>query len=58
LEGLGVNKYVYLKAIGLEGVDSIHLAQGRDKWWTVVSKVMNLLVPRNAAYFMTQLEKY
>jgi hypothetical protein len=33
-----------LREIGLEGVDWIRLAQDRDRWWAVVSAVMNLLV--------------
>jgi hypothetical protein len=31
--------------IGWEGVEWIHLAQGRDQWWAVVNTVTNLLVP-------------
>jgi hypothetical protein len=30
--------------IGWEGVDWIHLAQDRDKWWALVNTVMNLPV--------------
>jgi hypothetical protein len=33
-----------LKEIGFEGVDWIHLAQGRDKWWALVNTVINLRV--------------
>jgi hypothetical protein len=38
-----------LGEIGLGGVDWIQLAQDRDRWWAVVSAVMNLqvLVPRS-----------
>jgi hypothetical protein len=38
-----------LKEIGLEGADSIRLAQDRDWWRAVVSAVMNLrvLAPRS-----------
>jgi hypothetical protein len=38
-----------LKEIGLEGVDWIRLAQDIDRWWAVVSAVMNLrvLAPRS-----------
>jgi hypothetical protein len=38
-----------LREIGLEGVDWIRLAQDRDRWWAVVSAVMNLrvLAPRS-----------
>jgi hypothetical protein len=30
--------------IGWEGVDWIHLAQGRDQWQTLANTVMNLQV--------------
>jgi hypothetical protein len=33
-----------LREIGWGGVEWIHLAQDRDRWWAVVSAVMNLLV--------------
>jgi hypothetical protein len=38
-----------LREIGLGGVDCIQLAQDRDRWWAVVSTVMNLsvLAPRS-----------
>jgi hypothetical protein len=38
-----------LREIGLGGVDWIRQAQDRDRWWAVVSAVMNLrvLVPRS-----------
>jgi len=29
----------------MEGMESIDLAQGRDRWWTLVSVVMNFRVP-------------
>jgi hypothetical protein len=37
------------REIGLGGVDCIRLAQDRDRWWAVVSAVMNLrvLAPRS-----------
>jgi hypothetical protein len=28
-----------------EGVDWMHLAQGRDQWWAVLNAVMNFRVP-------------
>jgi hypothetical protein len=31
--------------IGLEGVDWIHLALERDRWWDLLSAVINLRVP-------------
>jgi hypothetical protein len=33
------------REVGREGVDWIHVAQGRDQWWALVNTVMNLLVP-------------
>jgi hypothetical protein len=38
-----------LREIGLWGVDWIRLARDRDRWWAVVSAVMNLrvLAPRS-----------
>ena len=27
------------------GIDWIHLAQDRDRWWALVNAIMNLLVP-------------
>jgi hypothetical protein len=33
-----------LKVRGWEGVDWLNLAQDRDKWWSFVSRVMNLQV--------------
>jgi hypothetical protein len=38
-----------LREIGLGGMDWIQLAQDRDRWWAVVSAVMNLrvLAPRS-----------
>jgi hypothetical protein len=39
------NIKVYLREIGWEGVDWMHLAQDRDQWCAVVNTVMNLWVP-------------
>jgi hypothetical protein len=38
-----------LRKIGLGSVDWIRLAEDRDRWWAVVSEVMNLrvLAPRS-----------
>jgi hypothetical protein len=38
-----------IREIGLGGVDWIRLSQDRDRWWAVVSAVMNLrvLTPRS-----------
>jgi hypothetical protein len=34
-----------LKEVGCGGMDWIELVQDRDRWWTLVKAVMNLLVP-------------
>jgi len=34
-----------LQEVGCEYMDWIGLAQDRDRWWTLVSVVMNLRVP-------------
>jgi len=39
------NITTYLKEIGWEGMNWIDLPQDRDRWWTVLNVVMNLLVP-------------
>jgi hypothetical protein len=38
-----------LRVTGWGGVEWIHLAQDRDRWWAVVNAVMNLrlVVPRS-----------
>jgi len=42
-----------LQEVGCGYVDWIGLAQDRDRWWTLVSAVMNLRVPWNAGNFLT-----
>jgi hypothetical protein len=37
----------------LGGLDWIDLPQVRDRWWALVSGVMNLRVPYNAGNFLT-----
>jgi hypothetical protein len=39
------NIKVYLRDIGLVGMDWVDLAQGRDQWRALVNMVMNLRVP-------------
>ena len=39
------NIKMYLQEVGLEGLDRIDLAQGRDRWWDFVNTLMNLRVP-------------
>jgi hypothetical protein len=38
------NIKIALKELGLDGVDCIHLAQGRVKWRAVMNMVMNIWV--------------
>ena len=42
-----------LREVGCGYVDWIGLAQDRDRWWTLVSAVMNLRVPYDAENFLT-----
>jgi len=35
---------MHLREIGWEGVDWMHLTQGKDQWQDVVNKVMNLWI--------------
>ena len=34
-----------LQEVGCGGMDWIHLAQDRDRWWALVNVVMNLWFP-------------
>jgi hypothetical protein len=38
------NVRMYLKEIGWEGVDWLHLAQNRDQWRALMNTIMNLRV--------------
>ena len=42
-----------LQEVGCGYMDWIGLAQDRDRWWTLVSVIMNLRVPWNAGNFLT-----
>ena len=39
--------------MGCEGMNSIDVAQDRDRWRALVNAVMNLQVPLNAGNFLT-----
>ena len=40
-----------LQEVGAGYEDWMELAQARDRWWTLVSTVMNLRDPKNAGNF-------
>jgi len=42
-----------LQEVGGGCGDWMELAQDRDRWWALVSTVMNLRVPKNAGNFLT-----
>jgi len=42
-----------VKEVGCGYMDWIGLTQDRDRWWTLVSAIMNLRVPSNAGNFLT-----
>jgi hypothetical protein len=47
------NIKIDLREIRFGGLDWIHWAQERDRWWALANTVMNLRVPYNAGNFMT-----
>jgi hypothetical protein len=47
---------MYLKIVGWEGVDLIHLAEDWDKWQAAVNMLMKLWVPHNVGNFLTRQE--
>ena len=40
-----VNIHMYLQEVGCGGMDWMGLAQDRNRWWALVTAVMNLPVP-------------
>jgi hypothetical protein len=56
LENLNIDKRVILmdlKEMGWKGIYWIYLAQDKDKWHVVVSKVAKLRVPCNTMKLLT-----
>jgi hypothetical protein len=47
------NITMFLKEIGREGVDWIHVAQDRGQWRACVKTIMNLQIPERAGNFLT-----
>jgi hypothetical protein len=39
------NIKMYLREVGWDGMDWIHVAQDRNQWWALVNTVMNLRIP-------------
>jgi hypothetical protein len=50
---MGSNINVEPKEVGYEGMDRIHMAEGRVQWWVIVNIVINLWVPQKARHFIT-----
>ena len=49
------NMKMDLQEVGCEGIDSIDVAQDRDRWRVLVNTVMNLRVPENAGNLLVYL---
>jgi hypothetical protein len=49
---------MYLKEMGYEAVDWIHMAQDRVQWRILVSTVMYLWVPKKCREILDQLSDY
>jgi len=47
------NIRIYLREIGWEDMDCIHLVQDRDHLWTLVNMVMNVQVPYTEGNWLT-----
>jgi hypothetical protein len=46
------NIRMYLRDIGWEGVDWMHLSQDGDQWQDLVNMVMNFQIPQKAGNFL------
>ena len=46
------NIEIYLQEVGVEGLNWIDLAQGRDRWRYLVNTLLNLRAPYNAKNFL------
>jgi hypothetical protein len=42
-----------IQEVGWGGMDWIDMAQDRERWWPLVSAVMNLQVPQTVENFLT-----
>jgi hypothetical protein len=52
VDGKVIFQWILVK-VGWVFVDCMHLAQDRNQWWTVLSRVMNLWVPYTARNLLT-----
>ena len=46
-----------LQNVGCGCMDWLELAQDGEKWWALVTAVMNLRIPQNAGYFLTSFSR-
>jgi hypothetical protein len=55
LEDLCIGGRIILKRIFWgAGMDWIDLAQDREKWWALLTEIMNLWVPQHVENFLTE----
>jgi hypothetical protein len=47
-----------LREVGWGGMEWINLAQDRDRWWALVSAVINLRLPWNVGSFLSSLGRF
>jgi hypothetical protein len=43
-----------LQEVGWDGMDWFSLAEERDKWWSLLNAVINLLVPKTGGNLLTE----
>ena len=55
IDGRIIIRWTFRKWAG-RGMNCIHLAQDKDRWWALVNSIMDLHVPLNAGNFLTSCE--